>query len=134
MSADKGACGSKKCGEFNDLACYRVAGHDGDHWYGLAPAAEEGGGGMSCNCKHGIEEAFHCFDCEYAFKRTGKLHDEFKTWEFSWSKIHGRSPCAEDGWLADKYRGEEARMPFKGFGADAICPGGCQCERCTGLL
>lgn len=59
---------------------------------------------MSYNCKHGIEEAFHCFDCEYAFKRTGRLHDEFKTWEFYWSKIHGRSPCAEDGWLADKYR------------------------------
>jgi hypothetical protein len=28
----------------------------------------------------------------------------------------------------------ERDVPFKGFGASAICPGGCRCDRCTGLL
>jgi hypothetical protein len=28
----------------------------------------------------------------------------------------------------------ERDVPFKGFGLDAICPGGCRCDRCTGLL
>ena len=58
---------------------------------------------MIHNCDHGVNDTFHCFNCESKVSRK-ELEAEFRSWEFTWSRLNGRLPSAFDGWMSQRYK------------------------------